>query len=200
MVPKKQTKAAKRRSTQNQKREVEPEVRQDSLARNMLASQPKLTPKSEKRHVKKSQLKKELRIAKLYGKKKEKVYDEKELDIPVLNKAIQPGVLKKKGKKGKKFVADNDTITLNRLIRQINDEKDLENESKLEKAKRLEEIRELRRQEMERKEQEKKMKVEDKKEEIKLKAATARSIRRKNAKLAKKEILKPESKKSVSFA
>ncbi|KAG7837506.1 hypothetical protein KL942_004394 [Ogataea angusta] len=200
MVPKKQTKAAKRRSTQNQKREVEPEVRQDSLARNMLASQPKLTPKSEKRQVKKSQLKKELRIAKLYGKKKEKVYDEKELDIPVLNKAIQPGVLKKRGKKGKKFVADNDSITLNRLIHQINDEKDLQNESKLEKAKRLEEIRELRRQEMERKEQEKKLKVEDKKEEIKLKAATARSMRRKNAKLAKKEILKPESKKSVSFA
>ncbi|KAG7832687.1 hypothetical protein KL943_004628 [Ogataea angusta] len=200
MVPKKQTKAAKRRSTQNQKREVEPEVRQDSLARNMLASQPKLTPKSEKRQVKKSQLKKELRIAKLYGKKKEKVYDEKELDIPVLNKAIQPGVLKKRGKKGKKFVADNDSITLNRLIHQINDEKDLQNESKLEKAKRLEEIRELRRQEMERKEQEKKLKVEDKKEEIKLKAATARSMRRKNAKLAKKEILKPDSKKSVSFA
>ncbi|KAG7816235.1 hypothetical protein KL928_004791 [Ogataea angusta] len=200
MVPKKQTKAAKRRSTQNQKREVEPEVRQDSLARNMLASQPKLTPKSEKREVKKSQLKKELRIAKLYGKKKEKVYDEKELDIPVLNKAIQPGVLKKRGKKGKKFVADNDSITLNRLIHQINDEKDLQNESKLEKAKRLEEIRELRRQEMERKEQEKKLKVEDKKEEIKLKAATARSMRRKNAKLAKKEILKPDSKKSVSFA
>ncbi|KAH3667474.1 hypothetical protein OGAPHI_003123 [Ogataea philodendri] len=200
MVPKKQTKTAKRRSGQNQKRELEPEVRQDGLARNMLASQPNLTPKSDKRKVKKGQLKKELRVAKLYGKKKEKVYDEKDLDLPVLNKAIQPGVLKKRGKKGKKFVADDDSITMNRLIRQINDERDLENESKLEKARRLEEIRDLRRQEMERKEHEKQSKLDNKKEEIKLKASSARSIRRKNSKLVKKEVLKTDKKKSVSFA
>ena len=202
----KQTKAAKRKTSMNKKREVEPEIKSDSQARNVLQNQPKLTPKSEKRTMKGKELKKHLRSSQLYGsKKKERVYSEKELNIPKLNRAIVPGVIVKKGKKkGKKFINDDDSITLQRLIKSINDDRDLVNESKLEKSKRLEEIRDLRRQEMEDRENEKKSKLENVKSNIKEKASVARNVRRKNAKAAKKEIEKSAiasvKKKSVSFA
>ncbi|ODV86017.1 hypothetical protein CANARDRAFT_28069 [[Candida] arabinofermentans NRRL YB-2248] len=198
----KQSKTAKRRTEQNSTRTVEAEVRQDSQARNLLSSQPKLTPRSTKRTLKKAELKKELRSAKLYGKKKERVYSEKELNLPILNKAILPGSIKKSGKKGKIFVKDDDTNILNKLIKQINDDKDLINESKLEKSKRLEEIRQFKLQEIQSKQEEKLNKLNDKKVEIKNKSNTARLNRRKNAKETKKSIIKQADKKvkSVSFA
>ncbi|KAG0680334.1 60S ribosomal subunit assembly/export protein [Pichia californica] len=201
----KQTKAAKRKSTMNKKREVEPEIRNDSQARNLLQNQPNLTPKAAKRKIQGKELKKHLRSTQLYGKKKkERVYTEKELGIPKLNKAIIPGNIVKRGKKGKKFISDTDTTTLQRIIKQVNDDRDLVNESKLEKSKRLEEIRELRRKEMEIREDEKKSKLENAKANIKEKASLARSARRKSAKEAKKEIEKEASqsvkRKSVSFA
>jgi 60S ribosomal subunit assembly/export protein LOC1 len=201
----KQTKSAKRKVSMNKKREVEPEIRSDSQARNVLQNQPKLTPKSTKKVLQGKALKKHLRSTELYGaKKKQRTYTEKELNIPKLNKAVNPGTIIKKGKKGKKFISDNDNITIQRLIKQVNDERDLVNESKLEKSKRLEEIRELRRKEMERKEEEKKSKLENVKQSIKEKANLARSARRKSAKDAKKEIEKSAKesikKKSVSFA
>lgn len=189
----------------NRKREVEPEISSDSHARNVLQNQPNLTPKAAKRTMRGKELKKHLRSANLYGaKKKERVYTEKELGIPKLNKAVVPGTIVKRGKKGKKFIHDDDTITMQRLIKQVNDERDLVNESKLEKSKRLEEIRELRRKEMEMREDEKKSKLESAKANIKEKASLARSARRKSAKDAKKEIEKSVNdkfkKKSVSFA
>ncbi|GMG37769.1 unnamed protein product [Ambrosiozyma monospora] len=208
----KQSQTAKRRKTQNGKREITSEVTSDSLARNLLQNKPNLTPKSTKRQLKGVELKKHLRSAQLYGntpKKNQKTYSEKDLDIPQLNKAINPGaIVKKRGKKGKKFIADDDSLTLNRLVKQINDDRDLINESKLEKAKRLEEIRALRKEEMERKEQAKKNKLESVKVDIKQKASMARIVRRKNAKEAKKQIFKEADKevkgkkprKSVSFA
>lgn len=201
----KQTKAAKRKTTMNKKREVEPEISSDSQARNLLQTQPNLTPKSTKRAMRGKELKKHLRSTQLYGsKKKERVYTEKELGIPKLNKAVTPGAIVKRGKKGKKFISDEDTTTLQRIIKQVNDERDLVNESKLEKSKRLEEIRDLRRKEMEMKEEEKKTKLENAKASIKEKASLARSARRKSAKEAKKEIEKESKnsvkKKSVSFA
>jgi 60S ribosomal subunit assembly/export protein LOC1 len=189
----------------NKQREVEPEITSDKQARNVLQNQPKLTPKATKRALKGGDLKKHLRSAQLYGsKKKERTYTEKELGIPQLNKAIIPGAIVKRGKKGKKFVADDDVNTLQRLIKQVNDDRDLVNESKLEKSKRLEEIRELRKKEMEMREDEKKAKIDNVKANIKEKANLARLSRRKNAKAAKKEIEKTASnvvkKKSVSFA
>lgn len=203
----KQTKSAKRKVTMNKTREVEPEIKNDSQARNLLQNQPNLTPKSTKRTLQGKELKKHLRSTQLYGKKKkEKTYTDKELGIPKLNKAIIPGSITKKGKKkGKKFISDTDSTTLQRIIKQVNDERDLINESKLEKSKRLEEIRELRRKEMEMKEDEKKSKLENAKANIKEKANLARSARRRSAKEAKRELNKEASNnvkkgKSVSFA
>ncbi|CDK28382.1 unnamed protein product [Kuraishia capsulata CBS 1993] len=201
MAPR-QSKTAKRSKTQNGTREVTSEVTSDSRARNQLANQPNLTPKSRIHKPKKGALKKELKRVELYGKKKKREYTEKELDLPKLNMAISPGVVKKSGKKGKKFVDDHDTLVMQRLVRTINDAQDSVNESKLEKAKRLEEIREVKRQELERKEQAKVSKLEDKKQELKDKASAARILRRRNAKGRSKEEIEQEKpkKKKVSFA
>ncbi|ODV70488.1 hypothetical protein HYPBUDRAFT_155376 [Hyphopichia burtonii NRRL Y-1933] len=193
---------SKRNKTQNKTRTVESEVFTDSKARNQLENQPNLTPKSKVKKLSKAAVKKQNAKARLYGAKSGKEYKESELSIPNLNKAIIPGVKATKGKKGKKFIEDNDSLTLNRLVKSINDKYDQVNESKLEKSRRLEELRDLKRQEIERKEQQKVNKLEDKKSELRSKASLARSVRRKNAKAARKDEPTDEKpkKKSVSFA
>ncbi|EGV64333.1 hypothetical protein CANTEDRAFT_114064 [Yamadazyma tenuis ATCC 10573] len=155
----KQTKTAKRANSQNKTRSVESEVTTDSHARNLLESQPKLTPKSVKRQLSKQAIKKQQAKIRLYGAKNGKEYNESQLKIPLLNKAVMPGVKVKSGKKGKKFVDEKNPNVLNLLVKTINDKYDKVNESKLEKARRLEEIRELKRKEMDKKEQEKKIRL-----------------------------------------
>ncbi|ODV78499.1 uncharacterized protein CANTADRAFT_6877 [Suhomyces tanzawaensis NRRL Y-17324] len=202
MAPR-QSQTAKRNKTQNKTRTNDSEVFTDSVARNLLASQPKLTPKAISKKPSKQSVKKQQAKIRLYGAKNGKEYREDQLDIPTLNKAVIPGVKAKKGKKGKKFVDDNDSLTMNRLVKSINDKYDVVNESKLEKSRRLEELRELKKQEIERKEQQKIDKLEGKKSELKNKANVARANRRKNAKArnAEEEAEAPsKKKKSVSFA
>lgn len=201
--------AAKKKLTQNLPRSVESEVKSDSHARNLLQNQPKLTEKSKVRKPSKQAVKKQQAKLRLYGAKNGKEYREDQLDIPTLNRAIVPGVKARKGKKGKVFVDDHDSLKLNLLVKSINDKHELVNESKLEKSRRLEEIRELKRRELERKEKAKGDKLEDKKTEIKNKANMARAARRKNSRDAKRAEKEAENdseapakakKKSVSFA
>lgn len=200
MAPR-QSKTAKRGVKQNKTRTVDSEVFTDSQARNQMASTPKMTAKSKVRKPTKAVVKKQQAKIRLYGAKSGKEYREDQLDVPKLNMAVVPGVRPKSGKKGKKFVDDKDALTMTRLVKTINDKYDEVNESKLEKSRRLEEIRDLKRKEMERKEQDKIDKVDGKKKELKNKASLARANRRKNAKDAEAEtVVKSSKKKAVSFA
>jgi len=203
MAPR-QSKTAKRNKSQNKTRSVESEVFTDSNARNLLENQPKLTPKSLKPKLTKQKVKKQQAKIRLYGAKNGNEYSESQLNIPKLNTAVIPGVKAKRGKKGKVFVDDKDSLLMNRLVKSINDKFDIVNESKLEKSRRLEELRELKRKEIERKDQAKVDKLENKKDELKSKASVARASRRKNAKARRKEEEEEEkpkaTKKKVSFA
>lgn len=204
---------AKRKASAHEPKRIRSEVFSDSRASNQLATQPKLTPKSKVKKPTKQEVKKQQAKMRLYGARNGKEYREDQLNVPMLNKAVQPGVKPKLGKKGKVFVDDLDKLLLNRIVKSINDKHDLASESKLEKARRLEELRELKRKEIERKEQIKNDALESKKSEIRSKASLARAARRKNAKEARREaqeteaeeVVKPSSsskktKKKVSFA
>lgn len=206
MAPR-QSKTAKRTKTQNKTREIESEVFKDSHARNRLGIESNQQEKARVRKPRKNAVKKEQALIRLYGKKtQKKEYDEKDLDLPVLNRAIMPGVKRPRGKKGKKFVNEDpeDQTQYNRIISEIIIRDEKRDMSKIEKASKLEELRELKRKEMEKKEEDKKNKLEDKKLEIKSKAAKARNDRRKRSKFAKStndesaEEKKP--KKRVAFA
>lgn len=182
-----QLKTAKRLATQNLKRENSLEMFNDKSARNLMELTPKLAPKAKKRALSKEQTKKRDAKIRLFGAKNGKEYQEQQLDVPKLNMAVIPGAKAKRGKKGKVFVGDHDLLLMNRLVRSINDKYDSVNELKLEKLKRLEELRDLKRQELERKDQEKKDKLEGKKSELRSKASVARAARRKGAKERRQE-------------
>lgn len=125
------------------------------------------------------------------------MYTEKELNIPKLNRAIDPeGIKRTRGKKGKVF-ADSDAMM--RILYTVTENVDSRNASKLEKARQLEAIREAKRVEMEKKEQERSEKLENKKREIK---KAKRSKGRKSAPEAESvsDAGDSKKKKKVSFA
>ncbi|KAF2746730.1 hypothetical protein M011DRAFT_494880 [Sporormia fimetaria CBS 119925] len=100
------------------------------------------------------------------GKKKKRVYTEAELDIPKLNGIVPAGVAKPKGqKKGKVFVDDPESMMT--IMSLVNAEKEGHIESKIQKARQWEEVREAKRKEAEKRSEEKKAKFEDRKQELK---------------------------------
>jgi 60S ribosomal subunit assembly/export protein LOC1 len=102
------------------------------------------------------------------GKKKRRVYSEKELDIPALNGIIPAGIAKPKGvKKGKKFV--DDPASMMAIMSVVNAEKEGHLESKIAKARQLEEIREAKRKEAEARKSDKDQAFEERKQDLKKK-------------------------------
>lgn len=82
------------------------------------------------------------------GKKKKRVYTEAELDIPKLNSIVPAGIAKPKGqKKGKVFV--DDPASMLAIMSVVNAQKEGHIESKIMRARQLEEIREAKRKEAE---------------------------------------------------
>ncbi|KAJ5109823.1 60S ribosomal subunit assembly/export protein [Penicillium argentinense] len=98
-------------------------------------------------------------------KKKKRVYTEAELDLPKLNAITPVGVVKPKGKKkGKVFVDDQEGMMT--ILAMVNAEKEGQIESKMMKARQLEEIREAKRNEAEARQAERKGKLEAAKKSI----------------------------------
>jgi 60S ribosomal subunit assembly/export protein LOC1 len=82
------------------------------------------------------------------GRKKKRVYTEAELDIPKLNSIVPAGIAKPKGqKKGKVFV--DDAASMMAIMSVVNAQKDGHIESKIMRARQLEEVREAKRKEAE---------------------------------------------------
>lgn len=82
------------------------------------------------------------------GRKKKRVYTEAELDIPKLNSIVPAGIAKPKGqKKGKVFV--DDPASMMAIMSMVNAQKEGHIESKIMRARQLEEVREAKRKEAE---------------------------------------------------
>ncbi|KAK4156303.1 hypothetical protein C8A00DRAFT_12734 [Chaetomidium leptoderma] len=105
-------------------------------------------------------------------KKKRRVYTEKELGLPELNMITPVGVTKPKGKKkGKVFVDDRESMTT--ILALVQAEKNGQIESKMMRARQMEEIREARRVEADKKEEERNAKLEDTKDSLRKKRKRA---------------------------
>ncbi|CAM1508287.1 Fc.00g051350.m01.CDS01 [Cosmosporella sp. VM-42] len=101
-------------------------------------------------------------------KKKKKSYTDAELGIPTLNMITPVGVVKPKGKKkGKVFVDDRESM--NTILSMVQAEKNGQIESKMIKARQMEEIREARKVEADKKEQERKSRMEETKDGLRKK-------------------------------
>jgi len=101
-------------------------------------------------------------------KTKTRKYTEKELGLPTLNMITPVGVQKPRGKKkGKTFIDDQESMMT--IFAIVNAEKEGLIESKMMKARQLEEIREAKKKEAESRQQQKKSKLEDIKEELRRK-------------------------------
>ncbi|KAK3946076.1 hypothetical protein QBC46DRAFT_370767 [Diplogelasinospora grovesii] len=104
----------------------------------------------------------------LAKKKKKRVYTAKELGIPELNMITPVGVTKPKGKKkGKVFVDDRESMST--ILAIVQAEKEGQIESKMIKARQMEEIREARKIEAEKKDQERQARLEETKDVLRKK-------------------------------
>jgi 60S ribosomal subunit assembly/export protein LOC1 len=104
-------------------------------------------------------------------RKKQRAYTDKELGLPALNMITPAGVQKPKGKKkGKTFVDDRESMMT--ILAMVNAEKEGQIESKIMKARKMEEIREARRKEAEARHEKKNEKLEETKKSFKKKKPT----------------------------
>ncbi|CAG8896426.1 unnamed protein product [Penicillium egyptiacum] len=134
-------------------------------------------------------------------KKKKRVYTEKELDLPELNQITPVGVIKPKGKKkGKTFVDDAEGMMT--ILAMVNAEKEGQIESKMMKARQLEEIREAKKAEAEARMKERKNKFDDVKDSIRQKKKGKGGDKAAEPTSIKDSISKPgrSKKKTVAFA
>ncbi|KAI9746471.1 MAG: 60S ribosomal subunit assembly/export protein [Claussenomyces sp. TS43310] len=134
-------------------------------------------------------------------KKNRRIYTEKELDIPALNMITPVGVEKPKGgKKGKVFVDDRESMMT--ILAIVNADKDGQIESKMMKARQMEEIRDARKAEADKRMELKKAKLDETKESIRRKrkrtSATDEKVNRTKEVAAGTKSLKVK-RKSVSF-
>ncbi|ATY60685.1 60S ribosomal subunit assembly/export protein LOC1 [Cordyceps militaris CM01] len=107
-------------------------------------------------------------VSALFKKRKPKKYTEAELGVPTLNMVTPVGVVKPKGKKkGKVFVDDRESM--NTILSIVQAEKNGQIESKMIKARQMEEIREARRAEAEKKDEERQSKLENVKDSLRRK-------------------------------
>ncbi|KAK8135839.1 60S ribosomal subunit assembly/export protein loc-1 [Apiospora sp. TS-2023a] len=143
-------------------------------------------------------------IAAILKKRRKKTYSEKDLDIPKLNMITPVGVEKPKGKKkGKVFVDDRESM--NTILAMVQADKEGEIESKMIKARQMEEIREARRVEAEKKGGEKKAALDETKEGLRKKRKRGgkptadEDLDVKDTLLTGSNAIKPK-KKRVSFA
>jgi 60S ribosomal subunit assembly/export protein LOC1 len=131
-------------------------------------------------------------------KKKRREYTDKELELPTLNMITPAGVQKPKGKKkGKIFVDDRESMMT--ILAMVNAEKEGQIESKIMKARQMEEIREARRKEAEARHERKNEKLEETKKSFKKKKHT-KPHSTDNVKQASEHAAATNSKKKVSFA
>lgn len=139
-------------------------------------------------------------------KKKKRIYTDKELNLPALNMITPAGVTKPKGKKkGKIFIDDKESMMT--ILALVNAEKEGQIESKMIKARQLEEIREARRKEAEVRHERKGEKFEELKKGLKRRARKTKEVKEPEQPLtgkAKDEAKRFEdqkkSRKRVAFA
>ncbi|KZF21309.1 hypothetical protein L228DRAFT_249113 [Xylona heveae TC161] len=135
-------------------------------------------------------------------KKKRKEYSEAELGIPKLNMITPVGVQKPKGKKkGKVFVDDQESMMT--ILAMVNADKEGQIESKMMKARQVEEIREARKREAEARHEQKNSKLEATKDALRKKRKRRTDGQNEGEKTSERQEdskrTKP-AKKRVSFA
>ena len=134
------------------------------------------------------------------AKKKQRTYTDAELGIPKMNGIVPAGIRKPKGKKkGKVFVDDPEsTMTIMAMVMA---EKDGQIESKMMKARQLEEIREARANELDARQKQKEARLEEVKDSLRRRRKRKLDVETSGDAEESRETTKSKSKikKRVSF-
>ncbi|PQE30797.1 60S ribosomal subunit assembly export LOC1 protein [Rutstroemia sp. NJR-2017a WRK4] len=180
--------AANKSGIRNSKNSTRPQGDGVSKSRSKKATQSKGAPPTKLQGNKLATL-----------KKKRRVYTEKELGIPALNMITPVGVEKPKGKKkGKVFVDDRESMMT--ILAMVNAEKDGQIESKMMKARQMEEIREARKEELAKKQDRKKEYLEKVKGDLRKKRKRGGEDEKAHSDAPAGTMPLKQKKKTVSFA